>query len=143
MAFPDSGSESARDRRYLGLLGVAYASASAVMFWQERAMRRDGGPGIVGLELAGSTERVEAILAAWGPLLAGLCGRAGGRFGPALARAQYVAAACDVAENTALLAVLAGRRARLPAFARAMAVAKFALLGAGVAQVTVGAVRRC
>lgn len=126
-------------------------------------MRRGGGPGIVGFELAGSPERVEAILAAWGPggqtaarrsllidylvlasygpLLAGLCGRAGGRFGPVVAHAQYVAAACDVGENTALLAVLAGRRGGLPALARAMALTKFALLGAGLAHVTARAVR--
>jgi hypothetical protein len=142
---------------------VVYASASAAMFWQERAMRRPGGPGIVGLELAGSAERVEAILEAWGPegqaaarrslsidylvlaaygpLLAELCRRAGGRLGPATARAQYVAAACDIGENTALLAVLGGRRGRLPVLARGMALAKFTLLGAGVAHIVWRAVR--
>jgi len=56
-----------RRRLTLGLLGGGYASLSAWMFAQEGAMRAGGGPGIVGLELAGSPERVEGILAAWGP----------------------------------------------------------------------------
>jgi hypothetical protein len=47
-------------------LGAAYLGLSAWMFSQEAEMRRGGGPGIVGLELAGSTGRVEKILAAWG-----------------------------------------------------------------------------
>lgn len=122
------------------------------MFAQEPAMRRGGGPGIVGLELAGSTERVDEILAGWGPegraaarrsllidylvlatyapLLASLCG------GP-VAAAPYAAAVCDIGENTALLAILKGRRGCLPALAKGMATAKFALLGVGV----VGAAR--
>jgi hypothetical protein len=128
------------------------------MFSQEPAMRRGGGPGIVGLELAGSTERVEEILAAWGPegraaarrsllidylvlatyapLLAGLCG------GSPAAAAPYAAAVCDIGENTALLAILNGRRGCLPALARGMAAAKFALLGIGVAAAARGAVSR-
>jgi hypothetical protein len=45
--------------------------------------------------------------------------------------AQLGAGACDAAENTALLGVLAGREERLPAVARAFATAKFAMLGIG------------
>jgi hypothetical protein len=55
-----------------------------------------------------------------------------------VARGQILAAACDVAENTALLAVLEGRRGRLPAIARACAAAKFSLLGAGALYVGLG-----
>ncbi len=134
-------------------------------------MRRDGGPGIVGLELSGSGQRVDEIVASWGPegiaaarrslridylvlltygpLLAGLCRLAGGRLragrreqlaslGPVVAGAQYAAALCDVGENTALLATLNGRRGRLPAVARGMAVTKFALLGVGLAYQALG-----
>jgi hypothetical protein len=98
-----------------GPLGAAYAVSSAWMFWQEREMRRSGGPGIVGLELAGRPRRVDE-----------------------LANAQLAAAACDVGENTALLAVLGGRRGHLPAMARACAALKFSLLGAGAAYVAIG-----
>jgi hypothetical protein len=141
------------------------------MFSQERRMRRSGGPGIVGLELAGSPRRVDEILAAWGPegqaaarrsllidygvlasygpLMAILCRRSaerlrrrggGGlaRFGPVLAGGQLAAAVCDVGENTALLAVLQGRRGHLPAVARACAVLKFSLLGAGAIYLALG-----
>jgi hypothetical protein len=84
-------------------LGAAYLGLSAWMFSQEAEMRRGGGPGIVGLELAGSTGRVEEILAAWGhdgraaarrsllidygvlatyaPLMVGLCQRTADRMG--------------------------------------------------------------
>lgn len=149
-----------------GLLsfGAAYLGLSAWMSSQERSMRRGGGPGIVGFELAGSDARVEEILAAWGPdgraaarrsllidygvlatyapLMAGLCRGAASRLerrrsgrlaalGPALAAAQLIAGACDVVENTALLAVLAGRRRPLPEVATAAARLKFTLLAAG------------
>jgi hypothetical protein len=81
-------------------------------------------------------------LAAYAPLQALLCTGAGealtrhGRPGPAslapaLAWGQLVAGAFDALENTALLAILAGRTGRLPAIARACASAKFALLGLG------------
>jgi hypothetical protein len=137
-----------------GRLAVVYLGLSAWMFSQEPVIRRGGGPGIVGLELAGSTERVDEILAGWGPegqaaarrsllvdylvlatyapLLAGLCG------GP-VAAAPYAAAVCDIGENTALLAILNGRRRRLPALAKGMATAKFALLGISVAAAARGA----
>jgi hypothetical protein len=45
--------------------------------------------------------------------------------------AQLAAGACDAAENTALLGILAGRDGRLPALARGFARAKFGLLIAG------------
>jgi hypothetical protein len=130
-------------------LGVAYLGLSAWMFAQEPAMRRGGGPGIVGFELAGAVERAEAILEAWGsegcaaarrsllidylvlatyaPLLASFCS------GSVVDAAPYLAAACDVGENTALLGVLVGRRGRLPEVARGLAVTKFGLLGASLA----------
>jgi hypothetical protein len=158
-------------RSSLSLLGVAYLSLSAWMFSQERWMRRSGGPGIVGLELAGSADSVEKILAAWGPegraaarrsllidygvlmsygpLMAALChwsaerlrrrgSRSLSRLGPVLAGGQFVAAASDVGENTALLAVLRGRRGHLPALARAGATLKFSLLGIGAVYVALG-----
>ena len=164
------GTRSER-RIVAGLLGAAYAVSSAWMFWQEREMRRSGGPGIVGLELAGRPQRVDEILAGWGPegqaaarrsllidyvvlasygpLMAILCHRSAERlrrrgngrlagFGPMLANAQLAAATCDVGENTALLAVLGGRRGHLPAVARACAALKFSLLGAGAAYVAIG-----
>lgn len=59
--------------------------------------------------------------------------------GPALAGGQFLAAACDAVENTALLAVLGGRRGHLPALARAAATLKFSLVGIGAAYVALGA----
>lgn len=141
------------------------------MFAQEKAMRAGGGPGIVGLELASSTERAEEILAAWGPggraaarrslsidyavlacygpLMSALCrssaerlerrGRTRlSRLGAGIAAGQLAAAGFDVIENTALLAVLGGRRGAFPRVASASAVAKFALLGAGILYIGVG-----
>ena len=49
----------------------------------------------------------------------------------AVAASQLAAGAFDAAENTTLLAILSGRNGRLPAFARAFAGAKFALLAVG------------
>ena len=82
-------------------------------------------------------------LATYAPLLAALCRDAGERFedaghraparlAPAIATAQYLAAACDAAEDTALLAILAGRRGRTPQLATTMALTKFCLLGLGL-----------
>jgi hypothetical protein len=165
-----------RRRSSLSLLGAVYVSLSAWMFSQEKWMRRSGGPGIVGLELAGSVDRVEEILATWGPdgraaarrsllidygvlasyglLMATLCrlsaerlrrrgSRRLSRLGPALARGQFAAAACDVAENTALLAVLRGQRGNLPAVGRASAILKFSLLGAGAGYIALGMRSEC
>jgi hypothetical protein len=55
---------------------------------------------------------------------------------------QWSAGAFDAAENTALLAVLAGRNGRLPAVARTCASAKFALLGLGWLYAALGLVSR-
>lgn len=140
----------------LGFLGGGYLGLSAWMFSQEAAMRADGGPGIVGFELAGSAGRVEEILTAWdpdgrsaarrsllidygvlscyGPLMARLCRSSAerlerrghrrlSRLGSGVATGQLAAAGFDIAENTALLAVLAGRRGALPQVAKASAVA--------------------
>jgi hypothetical protein len=89
------------------------------------------------------------VLASYGPAMAALCRRSArrlerqgsarpARLGPVMASGQILAAACDVAENTALLAVLAGRRGRLPAIARASAAVKFSLLGAGALYICLG-----
>ena len=51
--------------------------------------------------------------------------------GGAVRAAQVAAAACDAAENTALLGVLAGRSECLPAVAAGFARTKFVLLGVG------------
>ncbi len=51
--------------------------------------------------------------------------------GPAVAWGQIAAGGCDVIENAALLAVLAGSRQRAPGIARAGAQTKFALLAVG------------
>lgn len=83
-------------------------------------------------------------LATYAPLLAALYRGAGRRFedaghrrlarlGPAVAATQYLAAACDAGENTALLAILGGRRGRVPQLATTMSLTKFCLLGAGIA----------
>lgn len=89
------------------------------------------------------------VLSCYGPLMARLCRSSAerlerrghrrlSRLGSGVATGQLVAAGFDIAENTALLAVLAGRRGALPQVARASAVAKFALLGAGLAYVAAG-----
>lgn len=88
-------------------------------------------------------------LATYAPLLAALCRGAGecfeevghrapARLAPAVAASQYVAAACDAGENTALLAILAGCRARAPRIATTMALTKFCLLGLGIAYIAAG-----
>lgn len=64
------------------------------------------------------------------------------RAGRLIASAQLAAGAFDAAENTALLAILAGRDGRLPAVARACARAKFALLVAGLAYEGLGLASR-
>jgi hypothetical protein len=51
--------------------------------------------------------------------------------GAPVAWGQLAAGGFDAIENAALLGVIAGGDARLPALARACATAKFALLGAG------------
>jgi len=58
--------------------------------------------------------------------------------GPPLAWGQLIAGGFDAIENTALLAILAGRDGRLPAVARMCATAKFALVTAGAGYVMLG-----
>lgn len=100
-------------RRALPALVGAQLALLAPLLAQERTMRRTGGPGIIGFELAGTPERAQRILRTWGaagqsaarrslildypylatyaPLQALLCTGAGealrqrGRRGPALA----------------------------------------------------------
>jgi len=66
-----------------------------------------------------------------------------GIVGPMLEGGQLAAAACDVAENTALLAVLRGRRGNLPAVGTASAILKFSLLGAGAGYIVLGMRSEC
>lgn len=61
-----TGSDRPNRRRLWAVLGGAYVSLSAAMFRQEPQMRARGGPGIVGLEMAGSAARVEQIIETWG-----------------------------------------------------------------------------
>jgi hypothetical protein len=159
------------DARLLVFLGAAYLGLSAWMFSQEAAMRRNGGPGILGFELAGTNGRVDEIFEMWGgdgrdaarrsllidygvlaaytPMMAGLCRRTAARLrrrrrvglaglGPTLAAGQVAAGALDVVENTALLAALTGRRGSLPVLAATAARLKFALLAAGLAYLAAG-----
>jgi hypothetical protein len=82
------------------------------------------------------------FLLAYAPLQALACAAAGDTMrrrhrrllaaaGTPIAWAQLAAGGFDAIENAALLGVLAGRDARLPAVARACATAKFALSGTG------------
>ena len=64
------------------------------------------------------------------------------RAGRLIASAQFAAGAFDAAEDTALLAILAGRDGRLPGVARACARGKFALLIIGVAFQALGLAHR-
>jgi hypothetical protein len=76
-----------------------------------------------GLQLAGCGAASDALRRRGARTLAA----AGRVIGPA----QLAAGAFDAAENTTLLAILAGRNGRLPALARGFASAKFALLAVG------------
>ncbi len=139
----------------------------------ERRMKQAGGPGIIPFELAGTPERSQRIMAAWGSdgraaarrsllldylfpptygsLQALACMRAGdslagnghpmlsGLAGP-LAWSQLGAAAFDYVENSALLAILAGRNGALPALARRAALAKFVLIYSGWGYIALGGV---
>jgi hypothetical protein len=143
------------------ILGLAQVALLLPLFEMERRMRRAGGAGIVAFELAGTPERADKIMGKWGaegqaaarvslvldyPFLVTYSGlqfigclaasdelrgplAAAGRF---IAPAQLAAGAFDAVENTALLAIVAGRPGRLPEVARACALAKFALLTVGV-----------
>ena len=64
------------------------------------------------------------------------------RAGRSVGAMQVAAGACDAAENTALLGVLAGHDERLPGMARAFASAKFALLAVGWSYAALGLASR-
>ena len=142
------------DRSYaLRSFGAAQVALLVPLLILERRMQRTGGPGIIPFELAGTPERSRRILETWGtdgrtaakaslvldyPFLVSysgfniaLAGLAGERLpgATAIAAAQVAAGACDAAENTALLGVLAtSPDGRLPAVAATFARVKFALL---------------
>jgi hypothetical protein len=46
--------------------GIGQVALLTVLLPQERRMRRTGGPGIIGFELAGNPERSQRIMARWG-----------------------------------------------------------------------------
>jgi hypothetical protein len=54
-------------RRILIFLGIATALLDVVILALDQPMRDTGGPGILGLELAGSRAHAAHILAEWGP----------------------------------------------------------------------------
>lgn len=55
---------SKRERRRV--LRALVGAQLAPLLTEERKMRRTGGPGIIGFELAGTPERAERILRTWG-----------------------------------------------------------------------------
>lgn len=87
-----------------------------------------------GLQLAGCRAASEALRRSGASALADV--------GPAVGAMQLAAGACDAAENTALLGVLAGHEDRLPALARDFATAKFALLAVGWTYLALGQLSR-
>jgi hypothetical protein len=149
------------------VFGAAHAALWVPMLALEWRMNRAGGAGIVPFELAGTPERSRRMMERWGedgrkaarlsllldyPFLVSYTGlqvagcAAAGRVLPGasvVVPSQIAAGAFDAAENTALLGVLSGRDSgRLPALARACALAKFALLGVGWVYALAGLVAR-
>jgi hypothetical protein len=59
-------SQSMTRRTALWLTGIAMVALAIVLMALDRQMTDAGGPGIVGLEFAGSRDRVNEILADWG-----------------------------------------------------------------------------
>ena len=53
-------------RKKLVFLGVATIALNLVLAWIDERLKATGGPGIIGLELAGSLGRVHEIEAEWG-----------------------------------------------------------------------------
>ncbi|WP_409427439.1 hypothetical protein [Mycobacterium sp. SMC-11] len=151
----------------LGWSAVATLAYAAVMLVLERGMRKTGGPGIIGFELAGNAQRVQEILAVWGAdgrrwarwslwldfgymLTYGasallLIEHVRSRHGhPTLLRLLPIGAvAGDALEGVALLKALDGVDVDTNAQrARSAALTKFALLAVGLAYTVVGGVRR-
>lgn len=56
----------ARRTKTLVVLGTATIVFNLVLAWIDDRLKATGGPGIIGLEFAGSLERVEEIQAEWG-----------------------------------------------------------------------------
>ncbi len=151
----------------LGWSAAATAAYAAVMLVLDRGMRKTGGPGIIGFELAGNRERTQQILDVWGPegrrwarwslwldfgymLTYGAAAllfveRVRRRRGHpiALRLLPIAAVAGDAVEGVALLRVLDGvdldANARR---ARGAASVKFALLAVGLGYTITGAVHR-
>ncbi|WP_415976210.1 hypothetical protein [Rhodococcus sp. 077-4] len=129
------------DHRLLGwtrIAGVVFVMYTVVMARYETIMHRAGGSGIIDFELAGSGDRAEAIIEAWGPagvsaartslhldfgymtsyglFLALLTEKARRRQKPGPPRrlsrilqlAPIIAVGCDAREGAELLAVLRG-----------------------------------
>lgn len=151
----------------LGWSAVATLAYAAVMLVLERGMRKTGGPGIIGFELAGNAERVQEILAVWGAdgrrwarwslwldfgymLTYGasallLIERVRSRHGhPILLRLLPIGAvAGDAIEGVTLLKALDGVDVDTNARrARSAALTKFALLVVGLVYTVIGGVRR-
>lgn len=151
----------------LGWSAVATLAYAAVMLVAERGMRKTGGPGIIGFELAGNAERVQEIVAVWGAdgrrwarwslwldfgymLTYGtwallLIERVRTRNGhPILLRLLPVGAvAGDAIEGVALLKALDGVDVDTNARrARSAALTKFILLAVGLAYTVIAGVRR-
>ncbi len=88
-------------KRALIAFGTGQAGLVVPMVALERRMKRTGGPGIIPFELAGTHERANQILSAWGP-----DGRAAARTSLLLDYPYLVtyaglqAALCDVASET-------------------------------------------
>ncbi|ORW20209.1 hypothetical protein AWC18_12510 [Mycolicibacter nonchromogenicus] len=151
----------------LGWSAVATLAYAAVMVVLERGMRKTGGPGIIGFELAGSAERAQEILEVWGDegrrwarwslwldfgymatygtLALLLIERARARHGHpiALRLLPIGAVAGDAIEGVALLKALEGvdigTNARR---GRGAALVKFALLAVGLVYTVSAGVRR-
>ncbi|MGE2814643.1 hypothetical protein ACQI5H_05770 [Mycobacterium heidelbergense] len=139
---------------------VCFVGYTAGMLVLERRMRRNGGPGIIPFELAGSASRAEDIMTRWGSdgqraarlslwldfgymtiygiLTALLVDRTRRRRGhPAvLPAAVSVAVAGDAVEGVSLLKVLERRRVGVHARrARIAALIKFAVLAGALGYV--------
>ena len=161
-------------RAALWISGVPAFAVGTLLLALDGPLWDAGGPGIVGFELAGSERAAARILAEWGEegrsaarislfvdlvylvtygaflaLAAAAVRRTSpsawlrrlGRFAPA---AAVVAAACDLAEDVALLLVLDGAGGAIaPAAAAAFATLKFLLVACALGLVLAGlAVRR-
>lgn len=167
MSAPFAAMADDRRRRLLGRSIAVNLAYGALMLWVARPMRARGTD-IVPFEVAGTAERVDEIIDAWGPegvaaaqrqtwldmgylvsygvaIGAGCAHVAartrsplGRRAGALLGWGTVVAAGCDAVENASMLAELSGARGRLPALARRCALVKFGLVLPALAYALVG-----